>query len=168
MTRRRIDCFKAYDIRGRLGIDLDEDVAWRVGRAFAASRREVIVGRDSRESSPALAAALIRGLTEGGANVRDLGLAGTEEMYFATAHYGADGGIEVTASHNPIDYNGMKLVGPGAAPLDPDTDFARLADLAQAGAFHPPRPAPPARSPRRGKAMPAPWSISSMSRRCGR
>ncbi|ARC36249.1 phosphomannomutase [Paracoccus yeei] len=155
MTRRRIDCFKAYDIRGRLGIDLDEDVAWRVGRAFAASRREVIVGRDSRESSPALAAALIRGLTEGGANVRDLGLAGTEEMYFATAHYGADGGIEVTASHNPIDYNGMKLVGPGAAPLDPDTDFARLADLAQAGAFSPATP---------GTARPFPEARESYAR----
>ncbi|WP_134681235.1 phosphomannomutase [Paracoccus ravus] len=134
---RQIDCFKAYDIRGRLGSELDEDVAWRVGRAFAQLRgaREVIVGRDSRATSPALAAALIRGLTEGGAHVRDLGLAGTEEMYFATAHYGADGGIEVTASHNPIDYNGMKLVGPGAAPLDPETDFADLAALARSGDF---------------------------------
>ena len=134
---RRIDCFKAYDVRGRLGVDLDEDVAWRIGRAFAQSRkaREVIVGRDSRASSPALSAALIRGLTEGGADVRDLGLAGTEEMYFATAHFGADGGIEVTASHNPIDYNGMKLVGRGAAPLDPETEFAELAALAQSGDF---------------------------------
>ena len=118
-TRSREDveaAIKAYDIRGRLGIDLDEDVAWRVGRAFAARPfvgpvPRVVVGRDGRESSPALAAALIRGLTEGGADVLDLGLAGTEEMYFATAHHGADGGIEVTASHNPIDYNGMKLVG---------------------------------------------------------
>lgn len=139
MTRqgrpRQIDCFKAYDIRGRLGIELDEDIAWRVGRAFARGRHEVIVGRDSRASSPMLAAALIRGLTEGGANVRDLGLAGTEEMYFATAHYGADGGVEVTASHNPIDYNGMKLVGQGAAPLDPETEFAELAALARSGDF---------------------------------
>lgn len=137
MSNRQIDCFKAYDVRGRLGSELDEDVAWRIGRAFAQARgaRQVIVGRDSRESSPALAQALIRGLTEGGADVRDLGLAGTEEMYFATAHFGADGGIEVTASHNPIDYNGMKLVGPNAAPLDPDTEFAQIATLARAGTF---------------------------------
>ncbi|MTH77838.1 phosphomannomutase [Paracoccus aestuariivivens] len=137
MPFRQIDCFKAYDVRGRLGIELDQDVAYRIGRAFAQLRgaREVVVGRDSRETSPELAEALIRGLNDGGANVRDLGLAGTEEMYFATAHYGADGGIEVTASHNPIDYNGMKLVGPGAAPLDPDTEFADLAKLAQSGAF---------------------------------
>ena len=137
MPFRQIDCFKAYDVRGRLGSELDTDVAYRVGRAFAQLRgaREVIVGRDSRATSPELAAALIRGLIEGGANVRDLGLAGTEEMYFATAHYGADGGIEVTASHNPIDYNGMKLVGPGAAPLDPETEFADLAALARSGAF---------------------------------
>ncbi|WP_347266276.1 phosphomannomutase [Paracoccus sp. (in: a-proteobacteria)] len=136
---RRIDCFKAYDVRGRLGSELDADIAWRIGRAFAQvlAAREVIVGRDCRASSPELAAALIRGLNEGGANVRDLGLAGTEEMYFATGHSGADGGIEVTASHNPIDYNGMKLVGRGAAPLDPEGDFAAIAALAQSGDFVP-------------------------------
>lgn len=134
---RDITCFKAYDVRGRLGIELDEDVAYRIGRAFAQGRgaKTVVVGRDSRESSPILARALILGLTEGGADVRDLGLAGTEEMYFATAHFGADGGIEVTASHNPIDYNGMKLVGPGAAPLDPETEFKELAALACKGGF---------------------------------
>ncbi len=137
MTAREITCFKAYDIRGRLGSELDEDVAFRVGRAFAARQgtRRVVVGRDGRDSSPRLAAALMRGLTEGGADVLDLGLAGTEEMYFATAHFGADGGIEVTASHNPIDYNGMKLVGPGAAPLDPATELAALADMARSGVF---------------------------------
>ncbi|WP_112872808.1 phosphomannomutase [Paracoccus endophyticus] len=143
MSAREITCFKAYDIRGRLGSELDEDVAWRVGRAFAArpGAARVVVGRDGRASSPALAAALIRGLTEGGAEVLDLGVAGTEEMYFATAHHRTGGGIEVTASHNPIDYNGMKLVGPGAAPLDPDSDLAALAALARSGAF-PPAAAP--------------------------
>lgn len=137
MPPRQIDCFKAYDVRGRLGSELDTDVAYRIGRAFAQvlGARDVIVGRDTRETSPELAASLIRGLNDAGANVRDLGLAGTEEMYFATAHFGADGGIEVTASHNPIDYNGMKLVGRGAAPLDPEGDFARLADLARSGRF---------------------------------
>ncbi len=136
---RQIDCFKAYDVRGRLGTELDADVAYRIGRAFAEAlgAREVIVGRDTRATSPELAAAVIRGLNDAGANVRDLGLAGTEEMYFATAHFGADGGIEVTASHNPIDYNGMKLVGRGAAPLDPDGDFAKVAALARSGAFAP-------------------------------
>ncbi|SDK62763.1 phosphomannomutase [Paracoccus chinensis] len=137
MTARTITCFKAYDLRGRLGEELDEDVAWRVGRAFAArpGTRRVIVGRDGRESSPALAAALMRGLVEGGVEVLDLGLAGTEEMYFATDYLGADGGIEVTASHNPINYNGMKLVKAGAAPLDPATDLVELAQAAQAGEF---------------------------------
>ncbi|WP_299361093.1 phosphomannomutase [uncultured Paracoccus sp.] len=140
MTARDITCFKAYDLRGRLGTELDDDVAWRVGRAFAArpssgTHPRVVVGRDGRESSPGLTAALIRGLNEGGADVLDLGLAGTEEMYFATAHTGADGGIEVTASHNPADYNGMKLVGAGAAPLDPATELPALADLARSGAF---------------------------------
>ncbi|KGJ06612.1 phosphomannomutase [Paracoccus halophilus] len=137
MPARQIDCFKAYDVRGRLGSALDEDVAYRIGRAFAQvlGARDVIVGRDSRETSPGLAAALIRGLTDAGADVRDLGLAGTEEMYFATARFGADGGIEVTASHNPIDYNGMKLVGRDAAPLDPEGDFADIAALARSGRF---------------------------------
>lgn len=133
--RRAIDCVKAYDIRGRLGVDLDADVAWRVGRAFAQGRSRVVVGRDGRDSSPELAAALIRGLTEGGADVDDLGVAGTEEMYFATGQSGADGGIEVTASHNPIDYNGMKLVGAGAVPLDPATELADLKSRAEAGDF---------------------------------
>ncbi|MRX49672.1 phosphomannomutase [Paracoccus sp. S-4012] len=134
---REITCFKAYDVRGRLGENLDEDVAYRIGRAFAEARqaRLVVVGRDSRESSPALQAALMRGLTEGGADVLDLGLAGTEEVYFATPHFDADGGIEVTASHNPIDYNGMKMVGRGSAPLDPATDLPPLVALAASGRF---------------------------------
>lgn len=155
---RRIDCFKAYDVRGRLGIELDEDVAWRIGRAFAQARdaRTVIVGRDSRETSPALASALVRGLNDGGADVRDLGLAGTEEMYFATARFDADGGIEVTASHNPIDYNGMKLVGPGARPLEPATEFADLAALAQAGGFAP--------AARRGTTTPFPEARADYAR----
>ncbi|MDO5621248.1 MAG: phosphomannomutase [Paracoccus sp. (in: a-proteobacteria)] len=137
MGQRSIDSFKAYDVRGRLGVDLDEDIAYRIGRAFAQVRapKSVVVGRDSRESSPALAAALIEGLTDGGADVLDLGLCGTEEVYFATGHYGTDGGIEVTASHNPIDYNGMKLVGPGSAPLSPDVELAEVQKLAESGDF---------------------------------
>lgn len=125
-----MDPFKRYDIRGRLGIDLDEDVAHRIARAFATvtGAGAVVLARDSRESSPALAAAVCKGLMAQGVRVLNLGLAGTEEMYFATAHLGAGGGIMVTASHNPKDYNGMKLVGPGAVPLD-DADFSRVRAL---------------------------------------
>lgn len=130
---RPITCFKAYDVRGQLGIDLDADIAYRIGRAFAQQRgaRRVVVGRDSRASSPELAQALIAGLNDGGADVLDLGLAGTEEVYFHTGHHGTDGGIEVTASHNPISYNGMKIVGPGSAPLDPASELPPIVALAQ-------------------------------------
>ena len=123
--------FKRYDIRGRLGIDLDEAAAHRIARAFATVTRAntVVLAQDSRESSPVLADAVAAGLMAQGVRVMDLGLAGTEEMYFATAHLGADGGIMVTASHNPKDYNGMKLVGPGAVPLN-DADFWRVKTLA--------------------------------------
>lgn len=117
---RPITCFKAYDLRGRLGVDLDEDVALRVGRGFAEATGagRVVVGRDCRLSSAGLLAALSRGLVERGVEVIDLGLCGTEEVYFATTHFEADGGIEVTASHNPLDWNGMKFVGRGSAPID--------------------------------------------------
>lgn len=125
--------FKRYDIRGRLGIDLDEGVAHQIARAFAVVTRAgtVVLARDPRESSPALSKAVASGLMAQGVRVLDLGLAGTEEMYFATAHLGAGGGIMVTASHNPRDYNGMKLVGPGAVPLS-DSDFARVRGLTDA------------------------------------
>jgi len=139
MPPATLSCFKTYDIRGKLGEELNEATAWRVGRAFAQARaaRRVVLGRDCRASSATLAAALAEGLRDAGAEVLDLGLAGTEEVYFATAHLGADGGIEVTASHNPIDYNGMKIVGTGARPLDPATEFAAVKDLAESQAFVP-------------------------------
>lgn len=139
LGRREITCFKAYDVRGELGKNLDPDVAYRIGRAFAEARgaRKVVVGRDSRESSPELAAALIEGLTDGGTDVLDLGLAGTEEVYFHTGFQDTDGGIEVTASHNPINYNGMKIVGRGSAPLDPATELPPIVDLATRGVFKP-------------------------------
>ena len=134
---RPITCFKAYDVRGRLGEELDADIAYRIGRAFAQARdaRRVVLGRDSRASSPELAAAVAQGLVDGGCDVLDLGLCGTEEVYFHTADQGADGGIEVTASHNPIDYNGMKMVAAGSAPLDPVAEMGAIADLAQSGTF---------------------------------
>ena len=134
---REITCFKAYDLRGRVGDELDADIAYRVGRAFAETRQAklVVTGRDNRPSSPELHMALMKGLTEGGADVVDLGLAGTEEVYFGTPHFDADGGIEVTASHNPVEYNGMKLVGQGSAPLDPKTDLPPLIARANSGKF---------------------------------
>ena len=132
-------CFKAYDIRGRLGTELNDAIAFRIGRAFAEklAARRVVVGRDCRASSEALMAALVEGLLTAGVEVLDLGLCGTEEMYFATSHFDACGGIEVTASHNPMDYNGMKMVGRGSAPLDPATEMAAVRALAESGAFAP-------------------------------
>lgn len=132
-----LTCFKAYDIRGRLGIDLDEGIAYRIGSAFAVAlnAKTVVLGRDVRASSEALAKNVAQGLIDQGCEVLDLGLSGTEEMYFATTHFGADGGICVTASHNPMDYNGMKMVRAGSAPLDAATGLARIKGLAEANAF---------------------------------
>jgi len=128
-----LTCFKSYDIRGRLGAELNEGIAFRVGRAFAEvmAAKAVVLGRDCRESSARLAAAVARGLSAGGAEVLDLGLAGTEEMYAAVTEFGADGGIEVTASHNPMDYNGMKLVRAGSAPLDAASGLAAIKAAAE-------------------------------------
>ncbi len=130
-------CFTAYDVRGRLGAQLNEDIALRIGRAFAEvlGARRVVLGRDPRGSSVALAGAVTEGLIQAGVEVIDLGLAGTEEMYFAVTHLGADGGIEVTASHNPMDYNGLKMVRRGSAPLDAASGLAAIKALAEQGNF---------------------------------
>ncbi|WP_296644969.1 hypothetical protein [Roseinatronobacter sp.] len=130
----QLTCFKAYDIRGKLGAELNTAIAYRIGRAFAdvMGARQVVLGRDNRHSSAELAQAVARGLQDAGAAVLDLGLAGTEEMYFATTHFGACGGIEITASHNPIDYNGMKIVKAGSAPLDSATELAAIRIAAEA------------------------------------
>ena len=132
-----LTCFKAYDIRGRLNIDLDESIAYRIGAAFAVAldAETVVLGRDFRASSEALASSVAQGLVDQGCEVLDLGLSGTEEMYFATTHFGADGGICVTASHNPMDYNGMKMVRAGSAPLSAASGLARIKELAEANAF---------------------------------
>lgn len=134
-----LTCFKAYDIRGRLGAELNEDIARRVGRAFAEvlGAKRVVLGRDCRSSSAALAAAVAEGLLAAGVEVQDLGLCGTEEMYFATTALAADGGIEVTASHNPMDYNGMKMVRRGSAPLDAANGLAAIKALAESADFAP-------------------------------
>lgn len=132
-----LNCFKAYDIRGRLPDELNDDVAYRIGRAYAQflKPRSVVVGRDIRLSSKALCAALTNGLTDGGTDVYDIGLCGTEEIYFATFSEKTDGGIMVTASHNPMDYNGMKLVREGSKPISGDTGLKEIHRLAENGEF---------------------------------
>ena len=136
-----LSCFKAYDLRGKVPDQLDETLAYRIGRAFAAylSPGRVVVGRDIRLSSPDLALALTRGLTEGGVDVFTLGECGTEEVYFAVFDQGMDGGIMVTASHNPKDYNGMKFVREQSRPISGDTGLLAIRDLAGANDFPAPR-----------------------------
>lgn len=127
---RDLSCFKAYDLRGRVPDQLNEELARDIGLAFAdfLQAKEVVVGHDIRLSSPAMAAALMEGLTRAGVNVRDIGLCGTEEVYFATDYFGVDGGIMVTASHNPADYNGMKFVREGSRPISADTGLNDIRD----------------------------------------
>lgn len=129
----KITCFKAYDIRGKLVEQLDEGLAYRIGRAFAEylQAKTVVVGGDVRLTSRPLKLALAAGLIDGGAKVSDLGMTGTEEIYFATKYLGMDGGIEVTASHNPIDYNGMKLVKEDSKPVSGDTGLFAIRELAE-------------------------------------
>lgn len=128
-----LDCFKAYDVRGRIPDQLNEDIARRIGRAYAEVIQPgtVVVGHDIRLTSESIKRALIDGLRAQGVSVQDIGLCGTEEIYFATAHLGVGGGIVVTASHNPKDYNGMKFVREGARPISGDSglmDIRRLAE----------------------------------------
>ena len=132
-----ITCFKAYDIRGKLGEQLNTDIAYRIGRAFAqhTQAKTVVVGGDIRLTSEELKHALAEGLMAGGTNVIDLGLAGTEHIYFATSHLQCDGGIVVTASHNPIDYNGMKLVRENSKPISGDTGLFDIQALAEKNDF---------------------------------
>lgn len=135
-----LNCFKAYDIRGRVPDELNEDNAYRIGRAYAQflNPNRVIVGRDIRLSSKSLTEALSRGLTDGGSDVYDIGICGTEQIYFATFHERMDGGIMVTASHNPIDYNGMKLVREGARPISGDSGLNVIREMAKRNTFAPP------------------------------
>lgn len=135
----KLNCFKAYDIRGRLGDELNEDIAYRIGRAYAQVFKpaKMIVGGDARATSSALKLALADGLMDGGADVLDIGMVGTEEVYFATFFSKVDGGIEVTASHNPIDYNGMKPVGKESRPISADTGLNDIQKLAEINQFEP-------------------------------
>jgi len=134
---KSLTCFKAYDVRGKLGEELNEEIAYRIGRAFAQQQnaKRVVVGGDIRLTSESLKLALAKGLMDAGADVIDLGMTGTEEIYFAAFHLDVDGGIEVTASHNPMDYNGMKFVSRGAKPISGDSGLKEIQRIAEAEAF---------------------------------
>jgi phosphomannomutase/phosphomannomutase/phosphoglucomutase len=136
-----LNCFKAYDIRGRIPDELNEEIAYRIGRAYAEllNPAKVAVGRDIRLSSANFCRALANGLLDGGSDVVDIGLCGTEEIYFATFHHHFDGGIVVTASHNPLDYNGMKLVKEGSRPISGDSGLFAIRDRVAQGDFAAPR-----------------------------
>ena len=140
MNPIKIAGFKAYDLRGRIPDELNEDVAYRVGRAYAEFLKpgKVVVGRDIRLSSEELCKALEQGLLDSGVDVYDIGLCGTEVVYYATFAREMDGGVMVTASHNPPDYNGMKFVREGSRPISGDSGLAEIRALAEAGRFTPP------------------------------
>ncbi|HEY1723862.1 MAG TPA: phosphomannomutase CpsG, partial [Steroidobacteraceae bacterium] len=142
----KLRCFKAYDVRGRIPDELNEDLAYRIGRSYAAFVRpkRVAVGRDIRHSSVSLRDALIRGLVESGVDVADIGLCGTEGVYFATFAEELDGGIMVTASHNPPDYNGMKFVREQSRPISSETGLLEMQNLIETDRL-------PARAPTSGQ-----------------
>ena len=134
-----LPCFKPYDVRGRIPDELNEELAYRIGRAYAdfLAPKKVVVGQDIRLSSESLAEALIRGLVDAGVNVLRIGQCGTEEVYFAPFHYELDGGIIVTASHNPKEFNGMKFVREQSIPISGHTGLREIEKLTRANAFQP-------------------------------
>ena len=146
---RSLDSFKAYDVRGRIPDEINESLAYDIGRAYAAfvKPQRVAVGHDIRLSSPALAAALKQGLRDAGSDVLDIGLCGTEGAYFATFAGKLDGGVMVTASHNPPDYNGMKFVREEARPISADTGLREMRALIETGRL-------PAKAERQGSEHP--------------
>ena len=133
----KLTCFKAYDIRGKLGTELNEEIAYKIGRAYGQiyQPKSVVIGCDIRLSSEALKQSTIKGLNDAGVNVLDLGMTGTEEVYFGAFHLDVQGGIEITASHNPMDYNGMKLVRENSRPISADTGLKEIRALAEKAHF---------------------------------
>ena len=130
---KSLNCFTAYDIRGKIGHELDEDIAYKIGFGAVQSlnAKTVIVGFDARKTSPNLGQAVANGICDAGAEVFEIGLAGTEETYAAVSEFKADAGIEITASHNPIEYNGMKIVKQGSQPLS-DQEFKNIKRFVEA------------------------------------
>ena len=137
LNMKSLSCFKAYDVRGLVPEELNEDVVYRIGRAYAAfvEPQKVAVGYDIRLSSRRLSKALIAGLTDSGVDVIDIGVGGSELSYFATFHENIDGGIMVTASHNPPDYNGLKFVREKSKPISADTGLEEIRILAEKNQF---------------------------------
>jgi len=133
--KNKLTCFKAYDIRGRIPDEINEEIAYAIGQAYAhfVQPDKVVVGYDIRLSSQQLADAVTNGLTDAGVDVLNIGLWGTEGVYFGTWHLEAGGGIMVTASHNPADYNGMKFVREQSKPISGDTGLFDIRDLVESG-----------------------------------
>ena len=142
-SHQMLECFKAYDVRGIIGETIDEHASHRIGYAagIVMKAKSAIVGYDARATSSEFANAIAIGLTEAGVDVIEIGLCGTEEVYAATVGFKADVGLMVTASHNPINYNGIKIIGPQARPLEIDSEFSKIASIARA-----PLPAQPHKS----------------------
>jgi phosphomannomutase/phosphomannomutase/phosphoglucomutase len=134
---KSLKCFKTYDVRGKLDVELDEDIAYRIGRAFAVNQnaKRVVLGSDSRLTSESLKQAVAKGLMDSGVDVIDIGMTGTEEVYFSSFYLDVDGGIEITASHNPIDYNGMKFIKRGGVPLSQEKEYLSIKQLAENNNF---------------------------------
>ncbi|MGJ8692724.1 MAG: phosphomannomutase [Thalassotalea sp.] len=132
-----LTCFKTYDIRGIVPSELNPDIAYNIGKAYAQifTPKNVVIGNDIRLSGPELSKAIAAGLQESGVNVIDIGECGTEEIYFAVPFLEADGGICITASHNPANYNGMKFVGKGSSPISSDNGLLEIKRLAELGEF---------------------------------
>ena len=131
--KKELSCFKSYDVRGKIGEEIDQEVCYSIGRAFAQffEANAIVIAFDARETSPVFANYVKRGVCDAGSDVIMIGLAGTEEMYSAVTEFSACSGIEITASHNPINYNGMKFVKSGSRPLDIDQEFNRIKSLAE-------------------------------------
>ena len=142
-SHQMLECFKAYDVRGIIGETIDEHASHRIGYAagIVMTAKSAIVGYDARATSSKFANSIAIGLNEAGVDVIEIGLCGTEEVYAATVEFGADVGLMVTASHNPINYNGIKIIGPQARPLEIDSEFSKIASIARA-----PLPAQPHKS----------------------
>ena len=135
---QKLACFRSYDVRGKIGEELNEGIAYRIGRACAQSLKAetVVLGFDARETSPSLARAVAKGICDAGADVLKIGLCGTEEVYFAVSEFKASAGIEITASHNPVAYNGMKIVKYNSQPLS-NQEFASIKYVAEKSSFIP-------------------------------
>ena len=136
INAKALNCFKSYDIRGKIGVEFNEEIAYRIGRSIAQSlsAKTVALGFDARATSTDLAQAVAKGICDAGSDVWEIGLAGTEEVYSAVSVFSADAGVEITASHNPIEYNGMKIVNRSSKPLS-NQEFVNIKKLAEKNSF---------------------------------